>query len=336
MPVLYTSLRLIIRSSTSIGIIILLILFCVNTYSQRLPVNKVPIDNDITKQTFTYAVKDTSTLRLDVYTKDSFNNTGKRPCVIFVFGGAFISGQRDNSIYYNYFNFLAEHNYIVASISYRLGLRGAKKVSVFHTAPLKNAIDIAVEDLYDATGWLITHADSIGIDTSKIILSGSSAGAITILQAEFLKENNKPAAKKLPPGFQYAGIISFSGAILSYDGKLNYADKPSPTLLFHGTADKIVPYKKIRLFNKGFYGSSAIAGTFKKNHYSYYIVREEDLGHEVAILPMYSQLPVILYFLDNYVMQKKPYQTDMSFKNFNQQPMPGPTAKEFLSRLQSR
>ena len=159
------SLGLTRRSLTGIGIIILLISLCVNTYSQKLPVNRVPIDSDITKQTFTYAVKDTSTLRLDIYTKDSFNNSAKRPCVIFVFGGAFIAGQRDNSIYYNYFNFLAEHNYIVASISYRLGLRGAKKVSLFHTAPLKNAIDMAVEDLYDATGWIVNHADSIGIDT---------------------------------------------------------------------------------------------------------------------------------------------------------------------------
>ena len=333
---LYTVFGLTRRPLISIGIIILLILSRLNAYSQKLPVTRVPIDSGITKQTFTYAIKDPSTLRLDIYTKDSFNNATKRPCVIFVFGGAFIGGQRDNSIYYNYFNFLAAHNYIVASISYRLGLRGVKKVSVFHTAPLKNAIEMAVEDLYDATGWLINHADSIEIDTSKIILSGSSAGAITILQAEFFKENNKPVAKKLPPGFQYAGVISFSGAILSYNGKPKYADEPAPTLFFHGTKDKIVPYKKIHLFNKGFYGSSSIAGTFKKNHYPYYILREEDLGHEVAVLPMYSQLPVIQYFLDNYVMQKKPYQTDMSFKNFNQPLMPNPTTKELLNRLQSR
>ena len=94
----------------SIGIIILLILSRLNAYSQKLPVTRVPIDSGITKQTFTYAIKDTSTLRLDIYTKDSFNNATKRPCVIFVFGGAFIGGQRDNSIYYNYFNFLAAHN----------------------------------------------------------------------------------------------------------------------------------------------------------------------------------------------------------------------------------
>lgn len=310
------------------GMVIACLFFCNGAHAQKVSINK-----DITKRSFIYAVKDTNDLALDVYTKQSFSTTGRRPCVIFVFGGAFLGGHRDDSVYFSYFNFLVEHDYIVASISYRLGLRGAKRVSAFHTTPLKNAINMAVEDVVDATRWIIAKADSIGIDTSKIILSGSSAGAITVLETEFMKNNNNSITNKLPVNFKYAGVISFSGAVLSYDGKLKYAQHPAPTLLFHGTKDMIVPYKKIKFFNKGFYGSSWIARTFKNNGYAYSIIREEDLGHEVAILPMYTQLPVILDFLNDLVMRKKDYQEDVLFKDFNRQAMRLLTAKELLKKL---
>ena len=301
--------------------------------AQPAQAQKVPINKDISKHTYTYAIRDTSTLKLDVYTKPGFGSMSKRPCVIFIFGGAFIGGHRNDSIYNNYFNFLVEHNFVVASITYRLGLKGVKKISVLHTSPLKNAINMAVEDVYDATNWVIAKADSINIDTSRIILSGSSAGAITVLESDFLKNNNKGIANKLPVGFKYAGVISFSGAVLSYDGKLKYATAPAPTLLFHGTEDKIVPYDKVRLFNKGFYGSSYIAKTFKKKGYYYSIVRDVGMGHEVSVLPMYRQLSLVLDFLDNYVMLKKPYQADMSFKNFEQQPTYTLSTKELFNKL---
>lgn len=301
--------------------------------AQPVRAQKVAINKDISKHTFTYAIKDTSTLKLDIYTKPEFDSMSKRPCIIFVFGGAFIGGRRNDSLYNNYFNFLVEHNFVVASISYRLGLKGVKEVSAFHTLPLKNAINMAVEDLYDATNWVIAKADSINIDTSKIILSGSSAGAITVLESDFLKNNNKSISNNLPAGFKYAGVISFSGAVLSYDGKLKYATAPAPTLLFHGTEDKIVPYTKVRLFNKGFYGSSYIAKTFKKEGYYYCVVRDVGMGHEVSVLPMYRQLPLVLDFLNNYVLLKKPYQADMSFKNFEQQPTFTLSAKELFNKM---
>ena len=212
------------------------------------------ISSSIEKQSFIYSQKDTNHLGLDVYTPKGSDSNIHKPCILFVFGGAFITGHRDDSVYYRYFNSLVEHNYVVVSISYRLGMRGVQHVSKFNTKPLSRAIDMAVEDLYDATDWVIAHAGSFGIDTSKIILSGSSSGAITILQSEYDKINEKPLTKKLPNNFKYAGTISFSGAILSFDWGLKYHNQPAPALLFHGTADQIVPFHKIAFLNKGFYG----------------------------------------------------------------------------------
>ncbi len=297
----------------------------------RAPLGK--INPDINKQSFVYAVKDTSSLALDVYSKPMDDSSGKKPCIIFVFGGAFVTGRRDDSLYNTYFNSLAENHYLVVSISYRLGMRGVKHVSKFNIKPLKNAVDMAVDDIYDATNWIISKAGSLGIDTSLILLSGSSSGAISVLTAEFERKNHYPASDKLPAGFQYAGLITFSGAILSFDGRLKYASPPAPKLMFHGTADKIVPYNDIRFFNKGFYGSGWIAKISKENNYPYFLFSEEGMGHEVAVLPMLHNIPEILYFLDKYIMQRKPWQINILFKDPDQKPMMLLTPTELLNKL---
>lgn len=294
---------------------------------------KPPINPDISKQSFIYAVKDTNSLGLDIYNLNREDSTHKKSCIIFVFGGAFVTGKRDDSLYNNYFNNLAENDYLVVSISYRLGLRGVKNVSKFNIKPLKNAVDMAVDDIYDATNWLISRAGQLGIDTSKILLSGSSSGAISVLTAEFERKNGYAVSDKLPLGFQYAGIISFSGAILSLDGKLKYDRIPAPKLMFHGTADRIVPYNEIRFFNKGFYGSGWIAKVSKENNYPYYLFSEEGMGHEVSVLPMLYNIPEILDFLDNYIIKQKRFQIDVHFKDPDQKPIMLLTPSELMKKL---
>ena len=294
--------------------LLFLILVCITEVSAQT----VAISPDILKKTFTFASKDSTDFQLDVYSRADI--PANSPCVLFVFGGGFIHGTRDNPAYNNYFNTLVKNNYVVASISYRLGLKGVRKVSPIKVKPLMNAIVMAVDDLYDATNWMLNNATTLHIDPSLIILSGSSAGAITILQADFEKRNNTKLSKKLPDTFQYAGIVSFAGAILSFDGALRYKNPPAPTLLFHGTADRLVTYNKIRLFNKGFYGSSHLAKVFKKSKYPYYIYRVEGAGHHVAITPADHNQTEILWFLREYVINKKSYQLDVTFDDLNRKP----------------
>ena len=189
------------------------------------------ISSSIQKQSYIYALKDSNQLGLDIYTSRGNDSSSKKPCILFIFGGAFITGHRDDSIYYKYFNRLVENNYILVSISYRLGLKGVQHVSKYNTRPLQKAIEMAVEDVYDATNWLIANANRLGIDTSKIILSGTSSGAITALESDFYKRNEIHASNKLSPTFEYAGVLAFSGAILSFNWGLKYLNPPAPTLM---------------------------------------------------------------------------------------------------------
>lgn len=152
---------------------ILILLFFFLTNFQSTFAQETKQAETIHKTTFTYSVKDKQELKMDIYSNQDLKV--KKPCVMFVFGGGFITGTRDRKAYMAYFNKLAAHNYKVVSIDYRLGLKGVKNLSALHTKPLKNAIDTAVADLYSATAYLLKNAENLGIDSNRIIISGSSA-----------------------------------------------------------------------------------------------------------------------------------------------------------------
>ena len=271
----------------------------------------------IHKTTFTYSVKDQQELKMDIYSNQDLKV--KKPCVMFVFGGGFIRGTRDHKNYTAYFDKLVANNYKVVSIDYRLGLKGVKKLSALHTRPLKNAIDTAVVDLYSATAYLLKNAADLGIDSTSIIISGSSAGAITVLHADWEKRNHTALTLQLPEKFQYAGVISFAGAILSYKGVPSYQIAPAPTMLFHGTEDKLVMYNKQRFFNKGFFGSNYLAKRFNANKYPYYFMRVQRMGHEISGTPMHKNLNEILWFIDNYIFAKKQYLITVDYNDLQQE-----------------
>lgn len=236
--------------------------------------------------TYMYVQRDTCELFMDVYHPKKGSQTtfaGKeKPTIIFMFGGGFIHGSRDDKNYMEWFSLMTENGYRVISIDYRLGLKGSKKVGVAQVNVLDAAIHMAVEDLFSATNFIIENADQLRVDPSNLVISGSSAGAISVMQAEYELANRTSWAKVLPEDFRYAGVMSFAGAILSRKGKVKYATDPCPTLMLHGTADKVVTYKQIKLFNLGFFGGSKLAERFKKFGYNYNMYHYDNNGHEVA------------------------------------------------------
>lgn len=193
-------------------------------------------------------------------------------------------GRRDEPYHTPWFKMLTDHGYRLIAIDYRLGLKGAEKVGVAQVNLLDRAIHMAVEDLFSATEYIIENAESLEVDPENIVISGSSAGAITVLQADYELCNRTEYAASLPENFRYAGVMSFSGGILSRKGKLKYASEPAPTLLLHGTGDRLVNYGQVRFFNIGFFGSDRIARRFKKFGYPYSIYRYLDCGHEIATI----------------------------------------------------
>ena len=161
-------------------------------------------------------------------------------------------------------------------------------------------------DLYDATRYIAQQREAWGIDPEKIIISGSSAGAITVLQAEYYRCNSHSIAARLPEGFRYAGVISFAGAI-SAKKKLHWQTLPCPVMLFHGNADGIVPFRKAHLpFLGGLWGSETIARSLESLDSPCHFYEIDNAGHEIASLPMTRNLYDIAAFLSRQIIDGKP------------------------------
>lgn len=236
--------------------------------------------------TYLYEKRDTCDLFLDVYNPASGSTTihdGKeKPTIIFMFGGGFIQGRRDDESYDRWFKMLTDNGYRVISIDYRLGLKGSAKVGVAQVNVLDKAIHMAVEDLFSATNFIIDNSEQLGTDPANLVISGSSAGAISIMQAEYEICNRTACASVLPDGFNYAGAMSFSGAILSREGLVDFTTEPCPILMLHGTSDRLVPYNQIKVFNLGFFGGGKLVERFKKFGFNFNMYHFMDYGHEIA------------------------------------------------------
>ncbi len=269
-------------------------------------------DYSFHKTTETFAVKEGQTLYLDRYAPLLREATTPMPCVIFVFGGAFARGARDVPKYIPYFDYLVKEGYTVVSIDYRLGLKGVEQEQGLNEEGFIqrfiHSVDIAVEDLFDATRYVLDRADEWNIDQNAIVINGSSAGAVTVLQAEHAVCNGTyNVANKLPAGFTYAGVISFAGAIFVPEGTVTWAKDPAPIMMFHGDADLQVPYDKLQVGSMGFYGSKSISDGLAAANYPYYFYKFDNYGHQIASDPIQENREDVLWFLNKMVKEKKPY-----------------------------
>ena len=177
------------------------------------------------KTTYKVAQRDTCDLYMDVYEPVVIpGDTLDRPTILFVFGGGFIMGQRDDPWVLPWFKLRNENGYRVVSVDYRLGLKGVRmRFDLFHLIQSANytkaAVDMGVEDVFASVRYLADHAEELGVDMDNIVISGSSAGAMISLSCELEACNRTARAEILPEGFHFAGVMSFAGAIMSDSGR---------------------------------------------------------------------------------------------------------------------
>lgn len=244
------------------------------------------------KTTYLFAHRDTCDLFLDIYPTAPEAPTcfeGKeKPTILWVFGGGFISGSRDAKAHDPYFKILTDNGYKVVSVDYRLGLKGVDmKFDLFNlinsAKNTKRAVDMGVEDVFDAIRFLADHADSLGIDPGNIVIAGSSAGAMISLSCAYETCTFTERTARLPEGFQFRGVMSFAGAIMSDSGIPRYAIAPPPQLLIHGIDDKIVNYNKMAFGRWGMFGTrSLVERVYAPAGYSYSVYRYIGHTHEMA------------------------------------------------------
>lgn len=256
-----------------------------------------------------FASYDGTDLELDIYFPT--DNNARHWCIIYSYGGGFINDNQRTGSNVRFCRQLADSGYVVVASTYRLGLKGVKmKSKLGMVKPMSDAINMACEDVFKATAYVLENAGRLRIRPDGIILCGSSAGAITSLQCDYELCNRTPISRILPEDFHYAGIISFAGAVFSREGKCDYRfHEPAPTLMLHGMADKIVNYDKTAFFRMRLSGSNDLQKRFAKFGWSHEIIRFVDEGHGVAGR-MSDNLEDVLWFIENMVKKGSRFQID--------------------------
>jgi predicted peptidase len=288
-----------------------LLLFFILTasYSQTLYFDKV---SKVSKRTYRYKKTDANKkLKLDFYRPKRVK--GVLPLLIYVHGGGFSGGKRNDDNAVHFVKNMASRGYAVASISYRLTMKELGFGCETKAKDKIKAFNNVSKDISSAVNYLIKKKKKLQINMNKIVLIGSSAGAEAVLNLVYVQKSTI-----LPQDFKFAGVISMAGAITS----LNDVTKKNaiPTQLFHGTADELVPYntaphhycKKADVGYLLLHGSKAIAHKLKKIAQPFYLYTIEEGDHSWSGRPMFQCIPEIIDFLYFDVLLKKGRQTELT------------------------
>lgn len=265
----------------------------------------------VQRTSFQYATRDGGQkLHLDRIVDPSVKVAGKRPVIIFSFGGGWESGSRTDQQFAKMFEPYTAIGYEVIAIDYRLGIKIAKDRKEFTPANgvqmYLRAIQWSVEDLFDATSFVVKKAPEWGIDPARIVLMGGSAGATNSLVAEYNVANETELARaRLPAKFRYAGVVSMAGAFwLQPNTPLTFKNKPAPIMFFHGAKDQLVTYDQVQGGFSG-YGPVYFFRQFAGPDYPKWFVDYPQGDHIIAGTPATDSTNEIKAFLQKLVTERQ-------------------------------
>ncbi|MCS7161773.1 MAG: alpha/beta hydrolase [Bacteroidia bacterium] len=236
----------------------------------------------------------------------------QRPIVVLLFGGAYVSGSRRDSDITHIARYFAVRGYVCATIDYRIGLAGLPSAREWINASLR-----AMHDLKAFIRYLkrsVTESGNPwGIDTNRIYVGGSSAGAFTALHAAFLTQASELA--EVPqadlnylasqggiegnsgnPGYssRFQAVFSLSGGMLRTSWI--QPGKVTAVVAMHGTADAVVPYNRgllpaIQLPAEGGYAidSAARAAGLYHDLFSWLGAGHVPYGTQQSVNPVYMR-----------------------------------------------
>ncbi|MEO6005123.1 MAG: alpha/beta hydrolase [Opitutus sp.] len=199
-------------------------------------------------ETFVYrSAKDgAEALRLFVIKPSGWKAGEKRAALVFFFGGGWTTGTPSSSIFWA--RFAADHGLVGIAPDYRTKGRA-------NTSPLA-----AVADSRAAVHWVESHASELGIDPSRVIVGGNSAGGHVALWTAISAPPPGSSASE-SPAVKPAALILFS-SVSDTTPETGYTPKrfgedalalspvhqldPTmpPVLAFHGDADPVVPLRQ--------------------------------------------------------------------------------------------
>lgn len=197
-------------------------------------------------ETHIYRAGSPEPMRLFVFKPKDWKAEDRRPAVIFFFGGGWSKGTPEKSA--GWARHFAKLGLVGIAPDYRTRNR-------FDTTPLE-----AVADGRAALRWVEDHAAELGVDGNKIVVGGNSAGGHVALWTAITQTppgaDVQEAPVRKPAALILLSTVSDTSALSGYTpyrfganatalSPVNQLDaKMPPMLMFHGDADKTVPYRQ--------------------------------------------------------------------------------------------
>ncbi len=228
-----------------VNLLLLFTLFISNLHSAEkvLPLTGKIIQN--------YKTVEKGALKLHIYFPKNHDNTKKVPAVLGFFGGGWVGGTPKQFI--PHARFFAQKGLVGISAEYRT--KKSHKTSPFE----------CVKDGKSAIRYVREHAKELGVDPNRIIATGGSAGGHVAActgvidgfdePTENLNISSKPNAMILfnpvidttSSGY---GAEKVKGRETEISPVHHVKSGIVPTIIFHGTADKTVPFENVERFTK--------------------------------------------------------------------------------------
>ena len=138
---------------------------------------------------------------------------GPQPTILYFHGGGYMSGS------------LYTHDTVVANLA---AGTGAQIIAVHYRRAPENPYPAAVEDGYHMLNWMVTNAETFGIDTTRMALAGDSAGGgLTAALSLMARDRNGPKLAMqvlLYPGPMNTDLETDSYVRVNHDPQFNKTD----------------------------------------------------------------------------------------------------------------
>tara|TARA_B100001063_G_C16701984_1_gene523060 strand:+ start:351 stop:1256 length:906 start_codon:yes stop_codon:yes gene_type:complete len=264
-------------------------------------------------QTEIYTEKNNEKLIIDLY--QPINSEKVRPLIVFMHGGGFSGGSPKNQQEVKFAKIAASKGYTVGLISYRLVRKGKENGfgCDFEASGKLETFKLAAEDFMDAVKFMKDHVEKFNIDSEKIIVGGSSAGAEAVLNAVYNPDLMFEDSKKYA-NIKFSAVMSLAGAIV--DVRYLNEEQAVPGIFFHGTDDNLVPYATAPHHycengKPGYLildGSKSIVEKLHKLGSSYLFYSYKGAKHEISGMP-FKEFPQIFEFLHSIIFNNNKIQS---------------------------
>ena len=116
-------------------------------------------------------------LTLNIYTPSP--DAGRRPVLVWIHGGAFLTGS-GSTPWYNGQSFAANHDVVVVTINYRLGVLGFLHLDDVGGGEYAGSGNLGLLDQVAALEWVRDNIEAFGGDPDNVTAFGESAGAMSV------------------------------------------------------------------------------------------------------------------------------------------------------------